>query len=249
MTYCVGLLLDEGLVMLSDTRTNAGVDDVATFKKMTVWQRPGDRVICLLTAGNLAVSQAVISMLNEPIEGPDAGEATGPTILTLPTMFEVARHVGDAVRAVHKRDGAALDGHGGGFNVALLLGGQIKGRRVRLFQIYAAGNFIEATDDTPFLQLGEHKYGKPILDRTVRKDMGLVDGLKVTLLSMDSTLRSNLSVGLPVDVLVYRKDQLAPSLERRIEGDDPYISGLRDRWSAALQNAFGEITPPPWIDT
>ena len=198
MTYCVGLYLRDGLVMLSDTRTNAGVDHISTFSKMQVEEVPGERVITMLSAGNLAISQAVWSRLQEGVT--QGGETH--TLRSVPTMFRAAQLVGAAVREIFETDGPTMKAQDLTFDVSLLLGGQIRGRRLKLFLIYAAGNFIEATVDTPFLQVGEHKYGKPILDRVVAHDTSLVDGVKLVLISMDSTLRSNLTVGMPVDLLV-----------------------------------------------
>jgi putative proteasome-type protease len=242
MTYCVGLYLREGLVLLSDTRTNAGVDNISTFSKMHVFEKPGERLITLLTAGNLAMSQAVVNMLGEGIERDGKSE----TPLTVPSMFRAAQLVGEAVRQVYRIDAPALQAQNLAFDISILLGGQIKGRTMRLFQVYAAGNFIEATTDTPFLQIGEHKYGKPILDRTAAHDTPLYDGVKLALVSMDSTLRSNLTVGLPIDLLVYRRDGLKPELRRRVTEDDEYFRMIRERWSAALREAYRAIPPPSW---
>jgi putative proteasome-type protease len=242
MTYCVGLYLREGLVLLSDTRTNAGVDNISTFSKMHVFERPGERLMVLLTAGNLATSQAVINMLGEGIERDGKLE----TPLTVPSMFRTAQLVGEAVRQVYRIDAPTLQAQNLAFDISVLLGGQIKGRTMRLFQVYAAGNFIEATTDTPFLQIGEHKYGKPILDRAATYDTGLYDGVKLALVSMDSTLRSNLTVGLPIDLLVYRRDGLAPELRRRITEDDEYFRMIRERWSGALREAYRAIPAPSW---
>ena len=243
MTYCVGLDLKDGLVLLSDTRTNAGVDHISTFSKMHVVEVPGERVITLLSAGNLAVTQAVVNLLNEGIE-----RAAGlETLANVPSMFRAARLVGDAIRRVYVKDGEAMQAQNVSFDVSMLLGGQIKGRNMRLFELYSAGNFIEATPDTPFLQIGEHKYGKPILDRVVRSDMALEDGVKVVLISMDSTLHSNLGVGLPVDLLVYRRDSLQVELRRRLTEEDSYFRLVRDRWSAALREAYQTLPRPGWM--
>jgi putative proteasome-type protease len=243
MTYCVGLDLKDGLVLLSDTRTNAGVDHISTFSKMHVVEVPGERVITLLSAGNLAVTQAVVNLLNEGIE-----RAAGlETLANVPSMFRAARLVGDAIRHVYVKDGEAMQAQNVSFDVSMLLGGQIKGRNMRLFELYSAGNFIEATRDTPFLQIGEHKYGKPILDRVVHADMALEDGVKVVLISMDSTLRSNLGVGLPVDLLVYRRDSLQVELRRRLTEEDSYFRLVRDRWSAALREAYQTLPRPGWM--
>jgi len=242
MTYCVGLDLRDGLVLLSDTRTNAGVDNISIFSKTYLFETPGERFMALLAAGNLALTQATVNLLQEGI---DTGE-TVETLLTVKSMFRAAQLVGEAVRRVYKIDGPAMQAQNVQFDVSFLLGGQIKGRTMRLFQIYAAGNFIEATPDTPFLQIGEHKYGKPILDRAARYDTDLYDGVKLALVSMDSTLRSNLTVGLPVDLAVYRRDSLKLELRRRITEDDDYFRMIRERWSAALRDAYRAIPRPDW---
>ncbi|MCC7045542.1 MAG: peptidase [Alphaproteobacteria bacterium] len=241
MTYCIGMLLKDGVVMLSDSRTNAGVDNIATFRKMTVWEQPGERVIALMTSGNLAVSQAVVTHLDEGL-----GEG-GDTIMTVPSMFRAAQLVGQAVRAVYTEVGSTLEAkEPGAFNVAFLLGGQIKGRRCRLFQVYAAGNFIHASDRTPFFQIGEHKYGKPILDRALAYETDLRVAAKLALLSMDSTLRSNLSVGLPLDLMIYRADSLKTEIRRTIDDGDPYFEEIRQGWSSALRNAIKAMPDVPW---
>jgi putative proteasome-type protease len=242
MTYCVGLYLKDGLVMLSDTRTNAGVDNISVFSKMHVFSVPEERYLVLLTAGNLAVTQAVVNLMHEGIETDGRTE----TLHTVPTMFRAAQLVGEAVRRVFRSDGDALQAQNVQFEVSILLGGQLKGRAMRLFQIYSAGNFIEATPDTPFLQIGEHKYGKPILDRAVQYDTDLYDGVKLVLISMDSTLRSNLTVGLPIDLIVYRRDRLVPELRRRITESDDYFRMIRERWSEALREAHRAMPRPDW---
>jgi putative proteasome-type protease len=242
MTYCVGLDLKDGLVLLSDTRTNAGVDNIATFSKTYIFEQPGQRFMALLAAGNLALTQSVVNLLQEGLE---TGE-TVETLLTVKSMFRAAQLVGEAVRRIYRIDGPAMQAQNVQFDVSFLLGGQIKHRSMRLFQVYAAGNFIEATADTPFLQIGEHKYGKPILDRAARYDTDLYDGVKLALVSMDSTLRSNLTVGLPIDLLVYRRDALKAELRRRITEDDPYFQMIRERWSEALREAYRAIPRPDW---
>lgn len=238
MTYCVGMKLDRGLVFAADTRTNAGVDNVSQYRKLHYWRQPGERVIVLLTAGNLAITQSVISVLNEHIHD---DSANGPSLMTANSMYRVARHVGDCVREVRKHDGPALEASKAGFSASFILGGQIGAEPPRLFQIYSEGNFIEATDDTPFLQIGEHKYGKPILDRVARPEMRLGQAGKLILLSFDSTLRSNLSVGMPIDLLVYERDSLDVRREKRIEQDDAYFRKLSGQWSEALREAFTKI--------
>ncbi|HYE52490.1 MAG TPA: proteasome-type protease [Azospirillaceae bacterium] len=242
MTYCVALYLKDGLVMLSDTRTNAGVDHISSFGKMHLFEKPGERCMTLLAAGNLAITQAVVNLLREGVE---LGEEQA-TLATVPTMFRAAQLVGAAVRQVYRTDGEAMQAQGVGFDCSFLLGGQVKGRAMRLFQIYAAGNFIEATPDTPFFQIGEHKYGKPILDRVVSHDTAIEDGVKLVLISMDSTLRSNLTVGLPIDLAIYRRDGLKLDMRRRIGEDDPYFRTVRDRWSAALRDVYRSIPTPDW---
>ena len=246
MTYCVGLCLNDGLVLLSDTRTNAGVDHISTFRKMHVVEQRGDRVIVAMTAGNLAITQAVMTIVTEGPNGPDDEQAE--TLLTVPSMVSAARLVGSAIRQVYDLDGPSLQAQHLDFDVSIILGGQIKDRRMRLFQIYAAGNFIEAEPDTAFLQIGEHKYGKPILDRALTYETGLYDGVKLVLVSMDSTLRSNLTVGMPIDLLVYRRDSLSVELQRRITDDDGYFRMLREGWSDALRNAYLAIPSPPRDD-
>jgi putative proteasome-type protease len=198
MTYCVGMLLDAGLVCLSDSRTNAGVDHINTFRKMNLFERAGERVLVLMSAGNLAVTQTLVSLLRERLT------AEGPNLYSVPNLFEAARHVGDCLRDVHKRDAEALNEFGIEFNASFILGGQILGEEPRLFHIYSAGNFIEATRDTPYFQIGEAKYGKPIIDRVICPETTLDEAAKCALISMDSTIRSNLSVGLPLDLLVLR---------------------------------------------
>jgi putative proteasome-type protease len=245
MTYCVGLDLKDGLVLLSDTRTNAGVDNISVFCKMHVCEVPGDRVIVLLSAGNLATTQSVINLLAEGIE--IDGETH--TLLTVKTMFRAAELVGEAIRRIYKIDGESMQEHNVRFDVSFLMGGQIRDRKMSLFEIYAAGNFIEATQDTPYLQIGETKYGKPILDRTAKWDTDLYDGVKLALVSMDSTLRSNLTVGLPMDLLVCRRDTYKIELKRRITENDEYFRMVRERWSAALRDAYRTIPLPNWPGT
>lgn len=238
MTYCVGMLLEKGLVMAADTRTNAGVDNVGKFKKLHTWEYPGERVFVLLTAGNLAVTQAVTSMLSEQIAHPPEGSET---LKSVKTLFQAAHVVGRAVRAVKESDEGFLTANGEAFAASFIFGGQIGSEPPRLFNIYAAGNFIEATADTPFFQIGEHKYGKPILDRVARSSMELGEAVKMILISFDSTLRSNLSVGLPIDLLTYETDKLKIEHTKRIGPDDPYFKMLSTEWSKALRTAFSSI--------
>ena len=244
MTYCVGILVRDGMVMIADTRTNAGLDNIATFRKLNVFERPGDRIVTIATAGNLAISQSVISLVTEGLENPETGEIE--TIWTQTSMFRCAQLLGRAIREVWRIDGKMLESKNLGFDVTMLLGGQIAGGRLRLFMVYAAGNFIEATTDTPYLQIGEHKYGKPILDRAVNFDYSLQDALKLGLISMDSTMRSNLGVGMPIDLAVIRRDAICAELSHRIEQGEPYFHDLRERWSAALRKAHQDIPRPPY---
>jgi putative proteasome-type protease len=242
MTYCVGLLLDDGLVMAADTRTNAGVDNVGKFKKLYTWEKPGQAVFVLLTAGNLAITQAVVSSLSEGTHSRGGGgKERANNLFAAKTMFQAARIVGKAVREVKAIDGEYLHSNGEAFAASFIFAGQIGKERPRLFNIYSAGNFIEATVDTPFFQIGEHKYGKPILDRVARNDMKLGDAAKMVLLSFDSTLRSNLSVGLPIDLLTYETGTLKIEHTKRIGLDDPYFKMLSSEWSKALRTAFMNI--------
>ncbi|MCX8134609.1 MAG: proteasome-type protease [Roseococcus sp.] len=243
MTYCVGLLVEQGLVMLSDTRTNAGLDNISTFSKMHVVEVPGERALVLMTAGNLAVTQTVWNLLRQGVwlEGAQL------RLTDVHDMFAAAQLVGAAVREVHRRDGPSLAQQGLAFDCSLLLGGQIAGGAPRLFLIYSAGNFIEATEDTPFLQIGEHKYGKPILDRVLTPRTSLVEGVALTLISMDSTLRSNLSVGLPLDLAVIPRDALRLAVRRRITEEDPYFRTIREGWSEALREAYLRLPRPDFV--
>jgi putative proteasome-type protease len=246
MTYCCGILVRDGLVMIADTRTNAGLDNISTFRKLHIFEEPGKRVMALASAGNLSLSQSVVSLLNEGIENPETG---GRERLTdAPSMFQAAQRIGRAVRIIHGNDAAALEEAELEFDVSFLFGGQIAGRRLRLFMIYSAGNFIECTVDTPYLQIGEHKYGKPILDRAVRFNTDIHDALKIGLISMDSTMRSNLAVGLPIDLAVIRRDAIRSELSYRIEPGEPYFTDLRERWSSALREAHIAIPRPPYTN-
>ena len=244
MTYCCGILVRDGLVMIADTRTNAGLDNVSTFRKLHIFSRPGERIMAIASAGNLAISQSVLSTLTEGLEDPNTGELE--TLMNAPTMFQAAQRIGRAIRNVHATEGEALRSEDVSFDVSFLFGGQIKGSKMRLFMVYTAGNFIECTTDTPYLQIGEHKYGKPVLDRAMHYDVELYEALKSSLISMDSTMRSNLGVGLPIDVLVVRTDVCEADLNHRIEAGEPYFHDLRSRWSAALRAAHQNIPRPPY---
>src|ERR1700720_1295835 len=244
MTYCCGVLVREGLVMIADTRTNAGLDNVSTFRKLHIFSKPGERIMAIASAGNLAISQSVLSTLTEGLEDPHTGDIE--TLLNAPTMFQAAQRIGRATPSVHANTGVALQSEDINFDVSFLFGGQINGSRMRLFMVYPAGNFIECTTDTPYLQIGEHKYGKPVLDRAMHYDVEWYEALKTSLISMDSTMRSNLGVGLPIDVLVVRSDVCDADLNHRIEAGEPYFHDLRSRWSAALRAAHQNIPRPPY---
>ena len=241
MTYCVGLLVDTGLVMLSDSRTNAGVDQINTFRKMATFQHVHDRVLVLMSAGNLGITQAVINLL----EAPDDSQQNTP-LLSAGNMFNAARVVGDALREIHKRDAEGLREHGYDFNGTFILGGQIKGEEPRLFHIYSAGNFIESSIETPYFQIGESKYGKPIIDRVITRSSSLGQAVKCALVSMDSTIRSNLSVGPPLDLCIIKRDELKLSTHISIDMDNEYFKMIRERWGFALQEVFSELPNPNW---
>jgi putative proteasome-type protease len=240
MTYGVGLLLKDGFVLAADTRTNAGVDHIATFKKLHTWQVPGKCVFALATSGNLATTQSVVSLITEGTQ-PEKKKGEAESLFDAKTMFQAARIVGRAVREVKKIDGAAQLQSDENFGANFLFAGQVGSERPRLFEVYSAGNFIEATSDTPYLQIGEHKYGKPILDRVTDMDMRLGSAAKLILISFDSTLRSNLSVGMPIDIIAYTKDSLKFDRQMRIQRDNPYFQMLSGEWSKALRKAFAAI--------
>jgi putative proteasome-type protease len=244
MTYCCGVLVREGLVMIADTRTNAGLDDVSTFRKLHVFSSPGERLISVMSAGNLSITQSVLTLATEGLENPETKDVE--TLCTVPTLFRAAQLLGRAIRKTFDVEGAALEQAGVAFKITLLVGGQIRGDRMRLFMVYGAGNFIECTQDAPFLQIGEHKYGKPILDRAVSYDTDLYDALKIGLISMDSTMRSNLGVGMPIDILVQRRDAQSAEIMRRIDERDEYFANLRESWSSALRAAHIAIPKPPY---
>jgi putative proteasome-type protease len=245
MTYCIGLCLRDGLVLLADSRTNAGPDNIATFNKLHV-AAPGDRVVAMMTAGNLAITQAVVARVmdglgiapNEPFE----------TLMTVRTMHDAAKLVGNAIRATFADYAPSMEAQSLIFDATVLLAGQIAGGKMQMYQVYSAGNFIEATMEQPYLQLGELKYGKPILDRVARYDTSLEDAVKLSLISMDSTLRSNSSVGLPADMLVYRRDTMKVGARHRFEEDDAYFRSIRDMWSEALRSAYRALPTPHWLD-
>ena len=242
MTYCIGVMLDEGLVFASDSRTHAGVDNFAKFCKMTVFERRGDRVIVMLSSGNLAGTQAVIGVLNQRCAGGDAS----PNLWSARTMFDVAILVADAMRDIERRDGKYLEQNEITFNASFILGGQIRGEPTRLFRIYAEGNFIEAGIDTPFFQTGETKYGKPIIDRVITRSTPLAEAAKCVLVSYDSTMRSNLSVGMPIDLICYERDSLEVKMRRRFEDGDSYFNALSKEWSEGTRRVFRHLPDLRW---
>lgn len=244
MTYCCGILVREGMVMVADTRTNAGLDNISTFRKLHVFQKPGERFMAIATAGNLSLSQSVLSILTEGYENKETGEIE--TLMNAQSMFQAAQRIGHVIRSVHATEAAALEAADVKFDVSFLFGGQIRGGRMRMFLIYAAGNFIECSIDTPYLQIGEHKYGKPVLDRAISHGTDLYDALKIGLISMDSTMRSNLGVGMPIDIIAVRRDVCDAELSHRIEPGEPYFLDLRERWSGALRAAHMSIPRPPY---
>ncbi len=260
MTYCVGMRLNSGLVFLSDSRTNAGVDHIGSFRKMTLFENPSDRIMVLLTAGNLSISQSIRQTISEYLT------PNGTSIWTASSMYEAAQIVGDSIRSVHKRDAESLEQFGIDFNVRLVFGGQIRGERCRLFQMYSAGNFIESLDENPYFQIGESKYGKPIIDRVIKPDTPLGESkygkpiidrvitpdtpldeaAKCALISMDSTLRSNISVGFPLDLLLYDENALTISRIVTIDEKNQYFQMLRGTWGKQLRSVFEGIADPVW---
>lgn len=241
MTYCVAMRLDEGLLFASDSRTNAGVDHIATFRKMTVFELPGERLIVLLNSGNLATTQSVISLLRQRLHG------EGTHLMNVPTLYDAAELVGRTIKEVLARDAEPTVGQGVDFGGHFLVGGQIQGEHCRLFHVYAEGNFIEASKDTPYFQIGESKYGKPIIDRVVKRHTSLDEAAKLALISMDSTIRSNLSVGVPLDLAIIKTDELQISSHLSIDAKNEYFAMIRNRWSEALGHAFDELPNPDWL--
>jgi putative proteasome-type protease len=234
--------LDAGLVFLSDSRTNAGVDHINTFRKMHVFAKDGERVLVLMTSGNLSISQSVVNTLREKLQG------RGSNLNKVKNMFEAAKHVGDCLREIYERDADALEKFGVDFASSIILGGQIKGEEMRVFSIYAAGNFIEATRETPYFQIGESKYGKPIIDRVVTPKTSLDEAAKCALISMDSTIRSNLSVDLPLDLLIYERDALKVRQHVKITRDTAYYGQIRQQWGEHLRQGFAALPDPDWAE-
>jgi putative proteasome-type protease len=244
MTYCVAIKLDSGMIFASDSRTNAGVDHIATFCKMRVYERHEDRVIIILSSGNLAMTQGVINILDRHLHAAPGDS----TIWNAPSMFDVATLTGEALREMARRDGPALMQSNIDASANIVVGGQIRGEPQRLFHIYPQGNFIETSDETPYFQLGESKYGKPILDRVVTTSTPQKEAAKCVLISFDSTIKSNISVGLPIDMLWYPNNSLRVGVQQRIREGDPYFSMLRQRWGGGLRRVFGELPDPDWME-
>lgn len=239
MTYCVGMKLDRGLVFMSDTRTNAGVDNISMFKKMFQWEVPGERSITLMTAGNLATTQAVVSLLNERSIAAD--ERGTLSLVEAPSMFQVAKLIGETLREVIADQSGDTGQNADAFGASMIVGGQVAGGEPRLFMIYAEGNFVEACEDTPFFQIGETKYGKPILVRAYDSDMRFEEAVKLLMVSFDSTLKANLSVGMPLDIHVYEAGSLRHGLRRRIEPDDAFFAQISTGWGEKLREAFDTL--------
>ncbi len=245
MTYCVGMLVDDGLAMIADTRTNAGVDNVSSYKKLHLVDRPGDRVLAIATAGNLSLTQTALTLVAEGIQLPTEDHAE--TLETADSMFRCAQLLGHALREVKREMAPSLQADSLNASASMLLGGQIAGGELKLYLIYSQGNFIECGPDTPFLQIGEFKYGKPILDRALKTDTPIAEAVKLGLISFDSTIRSNIAVGGPFDMMITRRDSLEMQA-RRLERDDPYFVHLGHLWSDALAAAHRALPSPPWMD-
>lgn len=241
MTYCAATMLDAGIVFASDSRTNAGIDNVSTFKKMKVYENPGERVLVILCSGNLAVTQATLMHLDQSIR-----QNNGRTLMNVSSMYDVMELVGDALREVRTRDAPFLQQSNVDSTASFIVGGQVCGEPQRLFLLYSEGNFIEATPETPFFQIGEIKYGKPILDRVIKTDTNMDDATKCVLVSFDSTMRSNISVGMPIDLLCYERDVLRVTRTRRFDESDDYMRGLRQQWSDGLRKAFANLPSFEW---
>jgi putative proteasome-type protease len=243
MTYCVAMSLDAGMIFASDSRTNAGVDHIARFSKMRVFAREADRVVVMLSSGNLSVTQNAINILEQQVRDGNDGQH----LWAAPSMFQVARLLGDALREVKARDGPYMVQNNIDASANFIVGGQIQGEAPRLFEVYSEGNFIEATPDTCYFQIGESKYGKPVIDRVVHRDTSLLDAMKCTIVSFDSTMRSNISVGLPIDLLVYETGSLKVTLQRRIQEFDPYFQLVHHQWGEGLRRVFAQLPDPDWL--
>ena len=242
MTYCIAMSLDAGMIFASDSRTNAGVDQVGRFSKMRVFARDGDRVIVTLSSGNLSITQNALNILDQRARSGDAQL----NLWNATSLFDIARLVGDALREVKTRDGPYLLQNNIDSHANFIVGGQLRGEPPRLFEVYSEGNFIEATPDTCYFQIGESKYGKPVIDRVIQRNSGLVEATKCTLVSFDSTMRSNISVGLPIDLVVYETDALKVKVQKRIEESDPYFQMVHVQWGEGLRRVFAQLPDPDW---
>jgi len=242
MTYCVAMSLDAGMIFASDSRTNAGVDQIARFSKMRVFARDGDRIIVALSSGNLSLTQNALSILEQRARTGDGTQH----LWNATSMFDIVRLVGDALREVRTRDGPYLKQNNIDSHANFIVGGQVRGEPHRLFEVYSEGNFIEATPDTCYFQIGESKYGKPVIDRVVKRTTGLLEATKCTIVSFDSTMRSNISVGLPIDLVVYETDALRVKLQKRIEESDPYFQMIHTQWGEGLRRVFAQLPNPEW---
>jgi putative proteasome-type protease len=248
MSYGLGIKVEEGLIFAADHRTNAGIDQVSASRKMHVFERAGERFLVLITAGNLSITQALLHRLTVDAESAKRdSKVADASLLKAPSLFACAEVVGHALRDIERNEAAPLARHGVPFDVSLILGGQIKGEKPKLFLIYPPGNFIEAADEAPYVQIGERKYGKPILDRTLTFQTPLATAAKAALLSYDATIRSNASVGLPIDLLAYVKNSFGGAVERRMGADDPYLRALRVKWGESLARGFAAMPEPDWI--
>jgi putative proteasome-type protease len=243
MTYCVAMALDAGMIFASDSRTNAGMDQVARFSKMRVFARPGDRVVVMLSSGNLSLTQSAVNILELRNREGDAG----PNVMNARSLFDIARMLGDALREVRGRDAGYLEQNNIDSSANFIVGGQVAGEDPRLFHVYGEGNFIEATSETSYFQIGESKYGKPVIDRVVTRETSLIDATKCVLVSFDSTMRSNISVGLPIDLLVYETGSLEVRVRKRLDEDDPYFRMVHTQWGEGLRRVFGELPDPDWM--
>ena len=244
MTYCVALMLDAGMVFASDSRTNAGVDNIATFRKMHVIATEGERLIVIMSSGNLSITQSAINLLEHQSRTGDANK----TVHNASSMYEIADLVGNALREVRRRDGPFLQQSNIDTGASFIVGGQIRGEPQRLFNIYSEGNFIEATPETPYFQIGESKYGKPVIDRVIKRSTQLMEAAKCVLVSFDSTMRSNISVGLPIDIVIYDNNSLKPRLQRRVDESDAYFKMIHTEWGEGLRRVFAQLPNPDWND-
>ncbi len=242
MTYCVAVTLDSGMVFASDSRTNAGVDNIASFRKMYIFEKPGDRVIVMLTAGNLSITQSAIKLLEEHTRR----QNQPMTLMSAESMYDVADLTGQALRDVRNRNAPFLQQSNIDSSASFIVGGQIKGEEPRLFHVYSEGNFIESTPETLYFQIGESKYGKPVIDRVIKSDTSLLEATKCLLVSFDSTMRSNISVGLPIDLLIYDRDSLKVGFRHHIVESDPYFTMIHTQWGAGLRKVFSELPNPDW---